>query len=78
MADLRVTPYSFPSTSDKGDDETWVSYWDRKRIEVHGDSCSCLLCGNGCAATPHSGSFLAVAREETDPGNDLLPTRPAS
>lgn len=54
MAELTVTRYSFPDTSDKREDETWVSYWDRKR------------------------RFLEVAREEVDPGDGLLPTRPAS
>jgi hypothetical protein len=54
MAELKAVGYSFPSTSDKGDDETWVASSDRKR------------------------HFLEVEREETEPGDGLLPTRPAT
>ena len=36
MGRLIVTRYSFPDTSDKQDDETWVAYWHRKRHEAHG------------------------------------------
>jgi hypothetical protein len=80
MAELTITRYSFPSTGDKRDDETWVSYWDRKLHEVHGDSCSRPLCRTEEGLKPHPGrrrDFLAVEHEEIDPGDDLLPTRPA-
>ena len=81
MAELIVTGYSFPSTSDKKDDETWVAYWDRKRHEAHEDSRSCLLCSDEERLEPDAGGwqdFLAVDQEEIDPGGDHLPTRPAT
>lgn len=81
MAELTVTRYSFPSTSDKREDETWVSYWGRKRYEAHVDSCSCLSRLNVEGLTPHGKrwrDFLAVEQEETDPGDGLLPTRAAT
>jgi hypothetical protein len=77
MADLILTRYSFPNTSDKKADETWVAYWDRKRQEAHGSG----LHGNEEEPEPQVRSwrdFLAVDQEQIDPGDDLLPTRPAS
>lgn len=38
--------YTRPDTSDRLDDESWTEYWDRKRHEMHGDNCGCLLCVN--------------------------------
>jgi hypothetical protein len=71
--------YSFPNTRDKRDDETWVAYWDRKRHEARGDSPSCVVCRieelKAHARRWHA--FLAVEQEETDPGDDVVPTRPA-
>jgi hypothetical protein len=81
MAELIITRYSFPSTRDKQDDETWASYWDRKRYEARGDSCSFPLCRSEEGPKPHARrrqDFLAVEHEEIDPGVDLLPTRPAT
>jgi hypothetical protein len=37
-----MSSYHTPDTSDKGDDETWLEYWDRKADEAHGDDCDCL------------------------------------
>jgi hypothetical protein len=81
MAGLIVTRYSFPSTSDKQDDETWVASSERKGHETHGDSRWSLSCRNEEGLKPHARrwrEFLAVEHEEIDPGDDLLPTRPAS
>ena len=41
---MPTSRYQRPDTSDKTEDESWVMYWDRKRIERHGDSCRCNLC----------------------------------
>lgn len=41
MTDSR---YSSPDTSDRRDDESWLAYWDRKRIERHGTECQCVVC----------------------------------
>jgi hypothetical protein len=30
--------------SDKTDDETWIEYWDRRRHDIHGPDCECILC----------------------------------
>jgi hypothetical protein len=38
--------YTRPDTSDRLDDESWTEYWDRKRHEMHGPDCGCLLCSN--------------------------------
>lgn len=38
--------YRRPDTSDRRDDESWTAYWDRKRHELHGENCGCLLCVN--------------------------------
>lgn len=38
--------YWQPYTSDKLDDECWPDYWTRKRHELHGPDCSCILCRN--------------------------------
>jgi hypothetical protein len=81
MAELTVTRYLFPNTGDKRDDETWVSYWGRKRYEAYVDSCSCLPWRNVEGLTPYGKrgrDFLAVEKEETDPGDGLLPTRQAT
>jgi hypothetical protein len=73
MGRLIVTRYSFPDTSDKQDDETWVVYWHRKRHEAHGG-----VVRRYEELTTHARDwryFLAVEREEIDPGDDLLPMR---
>ena len=36
--------YTFPDTSDKLEEESWLQYWDRKRIERHGTECNCNVC----------------------------------
>lgn len=36
--------YQSPDTSDKLEEESWIQYWDRKRIELHGTKCGCLVC----------------------------------
>jgi hypothetical protein len=66
-----VTRYSFPDTSDKRDDETWMAYWDRKRHEAHGGVVRRYQ--ELTARTRDWRHFLAVAHEEIDPGDDLLP-----
>ena len=43
---MSETRYHGPDTSDKDPDETWTEYWDRKRRELHGDACQCMLCRN--------------------------------
>jgi len=73
MDRLTVTRYSFPDTSDKRDDETWITYWDRKRHEPHGGVVR--RCQELTAHTADWRHFLAVAHEEVDPGDDLLPMR---
>jgi len=73
MAGLTGARYSFPDTSDKKDDETWIAYWDRKRHEAQGGGVRRY--GELTAHARDWRHFLAVAHEETDPGDDLLPMR---
>lgn len=37
-----MSRYTFPDTSDKDPDESWLQYWDRKADERHGAGCDCL------------------------------------
>ena len=73
MAGLIGARYSFPDTSDKKADETWVAYWDRKRQEVPGGVVRRY--GDVTAHARDWRHFLAVEREEIDPGDGLLPMR---
>jgi len=71
MAGLTGARYSFPDTSDKSDDETWVAYWARKR-HAHGGGRRYQELAAHSRDWRH---FLAVEHEEVDPGDDLLPVR---
>jgi len=42
-----ATYYNAPDTSDRDPDESWTEYWDRKRVELHGLDCQCILCLRG-------------------------------
>jgi hypothetical protein len=39
-----VSRYHPPDTSDKRDDESYLEYWDRRRAEMHGPDCDCVVC----------------------------------
>jgi hypothetical protein len=72
--------YSFRTTNDKRDDETWVAYWDRKRHEARGASRSCVVCRieELKAHARRWPEYLATEQEQADPGDGALPTRPAA